>query len=250
MPPPGMPPPVAPVPGQLPPPVPPRAPDRSRLLVVGAVALVVIVAVATFVASRRTDSKAIADRDAADKAELSTSDIGGQWRLVSSERHAIGGRASVFIGQESCRAPNAVEISAEADRAYTTQQGAAIAVVGSSILVTPDTKSSASLFDDLRAVAQPCITGLLKKAGAGVSGFTVSVHEHDDLAVGDRAASFTGSAGVPGRGAAEVDALLFRTGRSVVLLLTVDTTGSIASKHFATWAQDVIVQLRAELPAR
>jgi len=55
---------------------------------------------------------------------------------------------------------------------------------------------------------------------------------------------------VPGAGAAEIDALVVKTGRSVVLLLALDTTGSVADRHFETWARAVIAHLGAQLATR
>ena len=248
----GLPPPVSAPPPLGATPSPPGV-DRGGLLVLLVVLALVVGAVGFFVVGTRTDPAAAKDREQATASLLTTADIGGQWRVVHEEKHALGGGTQTIIGGSSaCSAPkaHALDLQAWAVRDFSVQQGAVVAYLGSAVVVASDEAEAAIMFEDFKLVAQACVTSLMSEAGAGITGFTISMHETDELSVGDHSATFTGALGVPGAGAAGIDTLVVQSGRSLILLIDLDTTGTIASKHFVDWAKAIGDRLKRNLPAR
>jgi hypothetical protein len=73
---------------------------------------------------------------------------------------------------------------------------------------------------------------------------TIAVAPSEAPDLGDRAAAFHGSMGVAGgQVAADVDIVIVQQGRAVVLLLAIDTTGSLHGRRLTSLANTILMRL-------
>ncbi len=104
-------------------------------------------------------------------------------------------------------------------------------------------ESATPLVDAVTDTARGCVAAAMK-ANPQSASIAVSLEPSEAPSVGDRAAAFHGSMGIPGgQLAADVDIVVVQQGRAVVLLLTVDTTGSLHGRRITTMLNTLLIRL-------
>jgi hypothetical protein len=250
-PPPGYPPPAypPPPPGWYPGAPPPGRKRRAWPIVLGIVVPVVVLVAVGIVFLRSEDPHAVADRDEANKALLTNHDLGGTFAEVEHRTFARS-RAGLRVsgGLAECAPTDAVlekDGQAIVDSALQSRNGISAQVVAEEIIVMGSPESATPLVDSITSTARQCVAAAVEaganSAGGGVS---VSLVPSDAPILGDRAAAFQGSMGIGGgQLAASVEMVIIQQGRAVVLLLVVDTTGSLHGDRVVALATTTLMRL-------
>lgn len=196
---------------------------------------------------RSADPRAEADRDAADQALLTNRDLGGTFVEVEHRTFARSrGGLRVVGGLAECAPADSVlerDGQAVVDSALQSQIGISAQVVAEEIIVMGSPESATPMVDSITGTARSCVAAAME-AGSSGAGFAVSLTPSEAPDIGDRAAAFQGSVGIPGgQLTAEIDVVIVQQGRAVVLLLAVDTTGSLHGERLTTLANTILMRL-------
>lgn len=209
---------------------PPRKQRRAWIIVVSVVVPVLILAAIGLLFGRSTDPGAAQDRDAAEKALLTNSDLGGTFREVGHRTFARS-RAGMRVDEDIAEcgaADSAFEKDGQAvvDSVLQSQNGLAAQVLAEEVMVVGSADSATPVVDSMVGTLRSCVSaGLSKGAGRAVD-LQLSASPAPDL--GNRVAAFDGSASLNGV-TLSVDILIVQQGRAIVLLMGFDTTGSFSS---------------------
>lgn len=228
-------------------PVPSRRQRRVWPIVVGIVVPVLVLIGAGILFLRGADPHAVADRDQAEKALLTNHDLGGSFSEVEHRAFARArGGLRVTGGLAECSASNAVlekDGQAMVDSVLQSLNGVSNQVVGQEIIVMGSPESATPMVDVLTATARQCVSAGIE-AGANANGVSVSLSPSAAPILGDRAAAFEGSMGVAGgQLAARVELVIVQQGRAVLMLLVVDTTGSLHDERLVSLANTILMRL-------
>jgi hypothetical protein len=196
---------------------------------------------------RGADPHAVADRDAAEKALLTNADLGGTFSEVEHRSFARSrGGVRVQGGLAECApSDSALEHDGQAvvDSVLQARTGLSAQVVAEEIVVMGSPESATPLVDAITNTARSCVAAALQ-ANPQSSSIVVSLEPSEAPNVGDRASAFHGSMGIPGgQLAADVDIVVVQQGRAVVLLLTVDTTGSLHGSRITSMLNTMLIRL-------
>jgi hypothetical protein len=180
---------------------------------------------------RSADPHAVADRDEAEKALLTNHDLGGSFSEVEHRTFARArGGLRVVGGLAECAPTGKVmedDGQAAVESALRSVNGISAQVVAEEIIVMGSPESATPMVDAITSTARACVTAAVQ-AGSPGAGVAVSISPSEAPSIGDRSAAFHGSMSVPGgQLAAGVDIVIVQQGRAVVLLVVVDTTGSL-----------------------
>jgi hypothetical protein len=228
----------------------PGAPPPARKRRVGLIVVAIVVPVLALIGFgiaflRGADPHAVADRDAAAQALLTNHDLGGTFTEVEHRTFARSrGGLRVVGGLAECApSDNVLEDDGQAvvDSALQAQNGISVQVVVEEIIAMGSPASVTPLVDTMASTARACVSAAVRK-GAPTVAISIAPSGAPDL--GDRSLAFQGSMGVSGgQLAAEVNILIVQQGRAVVLLLSVDTTGSLQGERLATLANTTLMRL-------
>jgi len=215
--------------------------------VVGGVVLVLVLIVAGVGFARGTDPHAAADRDAAQSALVTNADLGGTFKEVEHRSFARSrGGVRVDGGFSECSSSDsALEADGQAvvDSILQAQTGLSAQVVAEEIIAMGSSDSATPLVDAITSSARGCVTAAVNANGEN-SGLSVALQPSEAPSVGDRASAFHGSMGIAnGRLAADVDLVVVQQGRAVVLLLVVDTTGSMHGARIEAMLNKTLIRL-------
>jgi hypothetical protein len=196
---------------------------------------------------RGADPHAVADRDAADKALLTNHDLGGTFAEVEHRTFARSrGGLRVVGGLAECApSDSALEHDGQAvvDSVMQSQSGINTRVVGEEIVAMGSADSATPLVDAITGSMTRCVSAAVQ-AGSPGRGVAISLSPSPAPNLGDRAAAFHGTMGVPGgQIAAEVDIVVVQQGRAIVLMLVVDTTGSLHGERLMAMTNAVLMRL-------
>lgn len=216
-------------------------------IVVGVVVPVLAIIAAAVLFVRGPDPHAVADRDAAEKALLTSADLGGTFSEVEHRSFARSrGGVRVEGGLSECApSDSALERDGQAvvDSVLQSRTGLSAQVVAEEVVVMGSPDSATPLVDAITNTARSCVTAAMKANPQGAS-IVLSLEPSEAPSVGDRASAFHGSMGVPGgQLAADVDIVVVQQGRAVVLLLTVDTTGSLHGSRITSMLNTLLIRL-------
>jgi hypothetical protein len=214
-------------------------------IVVGVVVPVLVLITVGIVFVRGADPHAEADRDAANQALLTNHDLGGAFSEVEHRAFARArGGLRVEGGFAECApSDNAVENDGQAvvDSVMQAQNGISAQVIAEEIIVMGSSDSATPLVDAMTATLRSCASAAMRDS---VPGAVISLSPSAAPDIGNRAAAFHGSMGIAGgQLAADIDVLVVQQGRAVVLLMTVDTTGSLHGARLASLANTVLMRL-------
>ena len=234
-------------------PVPRKRPRRAWLIVLCIVVPVLALAAIALVVARGVDPGAAKDRDAAEAALLTNADLGGTFSETAHRTFARSrGGLRVEGDLAECGASNgAFEKSGQAvvdpRAAGNGQPTRKLRIIDEAFLITPrgsyvrlelaleaseeimvvDSPSSATqIVDSIVDTAPVCVEAAVHK-NPDSAGVGVAMSPAAAPALGDRAAAFEGSLGGGGR-AAELDIVVVQQGRAILLIFTIDTTGSLS----------------------
>jgi hypothetical protein len=198
---------------------------------------------------RGTDPAAARDRDNADNAMLTNSDLGGAFTELEHATFARS-RGGVRIADNvaGCNSVNAqLEGDGQAfvESTLKAQTGAAFQILFQQIFVMGSPATATSLASVTTGAVQSCLIALFEKGGSA-GGLTVSVQPDDPPQLGSYATAFHGSMAVQGGVVAgDFDILLIQQGRAMVLVLAVDSTGSLHGTRLETLINTVLIRLSA-----
>jgi hypothetical protein len=226
------------------------APGRQRRvwpIVVGIVVPVLVLIAAGILFLRGADPHAEADRDAADKALLTNHDLGGTFSEVEHRTFARSrGGLRVVGGLAECAPADSVlerDGQAMVDSAMQSRNGISAQVVAEEIIVMGSPASATPMVDSITSTARSCVAAAMQ-AGASGAAIAISLVPSEAPDLGDRAAAFEGSVGIPGgQLTAAIDVLVVQQGRAVVLLLAIDTTGSLHGERLTALANTMLMRL-------
>jgi len=180
--------------------------------------------------ARGTDQEAARDRDAAEQALLVNGDLGGTFQEVAHRTFARSrGGLRVDDDVAECGAADSTfedNGRAVVDSVLQSRRGASMQVIVEEIVVVDSVQAAGPVFDAIAGTARTCVDAAMRKGAGGVSlAVSLSLNAPPDL--GDRASEFSGSAGANGV-TIPIDILTVQQGRAIVLLMTLDTTGSFS----------------------
>jgi len=243
----------SPPPAQYPPPPPgwysgvppPQRRRRAWPIVLAIVVPLLVLVVGGIGFLRGEDPEAAADRDAAEAALLTNSDLGGTFSEVDHRTFARSrGGLRVDGGLSECTpADNALENDGQAvvDTVLQAQNGLALQVIAEEIIAMGSPESATPVVDAIASTARSCLSAAVQKSAPDV---VISISPAAAPAIGDRALAFHGSMGVPGgQIAGDVSVLIVQQGRAVVLVLAVDTTGTLQGERMAELANKSLIRL-------
>ena len=212
-------------------PVPRKRPRRAWLIVLCIVVPVLALAAIALVVARGVDPGAAKDRDAAEAALLTNADLGGTFSETAHRTFARSrGGLRVEGDLAECGASNgAFEKSGQAvvDTVLTATNGITGGqVVSEEIMVVDSPSSATQIVDSIVDTAPVCVEAAVHK-NPDSAALGVALSPAAAPALGDRAAAFEGSLGGGGR-AAELDIVVVQQGRAILLIFTIDTTGSLS----------------------
>jgi hypothetical protein len=195
--------------------------------------------------ARGIDPEAAKDRDAAERALLVNSDLGGSFREVAHRTFARS-RGGIRVDgdiAECGAADSAFENDGRAvvDSVLQSQTGASLQLVTEEIMVVDAPQSATPVVDAIVGTARLCLDAAMRK-GAGGRPLSVSLSPSIPPDLGDRAAGFSGSAGANGAALA-LDVLIVQQGRAIVLIMTADTTGSFHGARLESAVRRVLSRL-------
>jgi hypothetical protein len=220
------------------------------------VAALVLVGGGWYAFSRQTDPAAAKDRDAAVASLLTSSDLHGVW-AKTAESSAARRRNGFSIKDQfggACSGGNSTIAQAgmaEASRLFFAHQGPVLQVAGVEVIVMRDAAAASQALDGIAGSARACVEAAVREASstADVS-FTLSIRPASTPKLGDKAAAYRGEVGVLGVLGVQLDMYVVQQGRSVVLLLALDTTGSLADRRFDDLAKTVIDRIDTQVQRR
>jgi len=201
------------------------------LIVVCIVVPVLLLAAIGLVVLRGVDPGAAKDRDAAEAALLTNGDLGGTFSEIAHRTFARSrGGLRVEGDLAECGASNgAFERSGQAvvDTVLTSTNAITGGqVVSEEIMVVDASPSATAIVDSIVDTARGCVEAALRQ-NPNTAALSVALSPAAAPTLGDRAAAFEGSLGGGGR-AAELEIVVVQQGRAIVLLFTIDTTGSLS----------------------
>ncbi len=204
---------------------------------------------------RSADPHAVADRDAADKALPTNADLGGTFqeiehRVFARSRAGLRVEGS-FSGCTSADNPLENAGQAPAEPLAVARTALAFQVVGVEVVAVGSPDSATPLVDTITRTANECLVGAVEAgAKSKAPGVTIAVDPAPAPPVGDRAAAFHGSMGVPGGAAAGVDILVVQQGRAVALFFAIDSTGSLHGDRLTQLVNTVLSRLAPRFGSR
>jgi hypothetical protein len=228
-------------------PQPPRRERRTWLIVVGVVVPVLALIGAGIVFLRSEDPHALADRDAAEKALLTNHDVGGTFTETDHRAFSRArGGLHVAGGLAGCTSTNrALERDGQAlvESVIQSRTVLAMEIVGLEIVAMSSPASAATFVDTIASTVRECVVATVE-SGARAGGVSISVEPASVPDIGDRVAAFHGSMGVRGSQiAGDVDILVVQKGRAAVLVIAVDTTGSLHGPRLTSLVNKVLIRL-------
>ena len=242
-----------PPPGQYPPPPPgwypgappPRRQRRVGLIIVSIVVPVLLLIGIGIVFARSTDPAAARDRDAAEQALLVNTDLGGTFHEVL-HRAAARSRGGLHVEQdvsECSAAGDAFENHGQAvvDSILQSQSGVSAQMVAEEVAVVDSAAAATPVMDSIVGTARACVNAAMRK-GAGSVNIAVELAPSPAPSLGDRAAAFTGTAGARGVALA-LSIVVVQQGRAIVLLMTLDSTGSLSGQRVDSLTQKLLTRL-------
>src|SRR4029077_12461986 len=123
------------------------------------------------------------------------------------------------------------------------QTGLSLQIIFEQIFVMGSPSTASDLTTTTSASIDSCFVALFEKGGSS-GGLTVSVQPDADPPLGNHAIAFHGSMAVPaGPVPGDFDIVVVQQGRAVVLMLAVDTTGSLHGTRLETLITSSLVKL-------
>ena len=195
--------------------------------------------------ARGTDPGAGKDRDAAERALLVNTDLGGSFREVL-HRAAARSRAGLHVEEdvsECSAAGDAFENHGQAvvDSILQSQSGHSAQMVAEEVAVVDSPTAATPVMDSIVGTARLCVDAAMRKGAGGVA-IHVDLAPSPAPALGDRAAAFAGTAGANGV-ALSLSIVVVQQGRAIVLLMTLDSTGSLAGPRVEPLMQKLLTRL-------
>jgi hypothetical protein len=203
------------------------------------VAIVVVAVIALIIAGivflGQTDPDAAADRSAAEKALVSNANLGGGFKEVARDSFARS-RGGLHVEGDFAECGTAGSTLDEHGRAgayvvYAAQNNIALRVAASEVLIMDSDAAAADVVDAIGGSARDCVAGPLEEGASSSSQlqFVVSIQPTAAPTIGDKAAAFTGAAGIKGGAPidASVDFVVAHKGRVVAAFVVIDTTGGM-----------------------
>ena len=246
-PPPGAPPPPGWYPG-----LPQARPKRRGWLIALCIVLpLVLLGAIGFMYERGTDPAAASDRDAANAALLTNSDLGGTFKEVQ-HRTVARSRGGLRVEDEvaECGAADSeFEKHGEAvvDSILQSQNGISVQVIAEEVDVVDSADAATPVLDAVVGTARTCVDAALRK-GAGSVALDVQLLPSPAPTLGDRAGAFHGSVGA-GRAALAINILVVQQGRAIVLLMAFDTTGSLQGPRLESMMHTLLTRLEPRFGA-
>jgi len=218
-----------PPPGWYPGAPPPRPKRRTWLIVVSIVVPVLLLIGVGLVMARGTDPAAAKDRDAANTALLTNSDLGGTFH-ETAHRSFARSRAGIRVEDaiaECGAADNVFEKDGQAvvDSILQSQNGVSAQVIAEEVLIVGSPPSATPVLDAIVGTLRSCVRAGLAKSQSTV-GIQLQLSPSPAPDIGDRAAAFAGSAGFGG-GSAAIGILIVQQGRAIAFLMAFDSTGNL-----------------------
>ena len=183
------------------------------------------------VVARGTDPGAAHDRDAAEKALLTNSELGGTFHETAHRafaRSRSGIRVEDAVAE--CASADAVfEKNGQAvvDSILQSQSGGSAQAVIEEVMIVKSAADATPVMDAIVGTARSCAAAALHQAAG--SSITLQLTPTTAPELGDRAYAFAGTAG-NGVAAAAYDVLIVQQGRAIVLVSAFDTTGSFGQR--------------------
>ena len=192
--------------------------------------VLVLIGIALVVA-RGTDPGAAHDRDAAEKALLTNTDLGGTFHETAHRafaRSRSGIRVEDAVAE--CASADAVfEKNGQAvvDSILQSQSGRSVQAVIEEVMIVKSAADATPVTDAIVGTARSCAAAALRRAAG--SGVTLQLAPATPVELGDRAYAFDGTAG-NGVAAAAYSVLIVQQGRAIVLVSVFDTTGTFSQR--------------------
>ena len=179
--------------------------------------------------ARGTDPAAAKDRDAANTALLTNSDLGGTFH-ETAHRSFARSRAGIRVEDaiaECGAADNVFEKDGQAvvDSILQSQNGVSAQVIAEEVLIVGSPPSATPVLDAIVGTLRSCVRAGLAKSQSTV-GIQLQLSPSPAPDIGDRAAAFAGSAGFGG-GSAAIGILIVQQGRAIAFLMAFDSTGNL-----------------------
>jgi hypothetical protein len=199
---------------------------------------------------RGVDPAAAKDRDAAEAALLTNADLGGAFTQIQKGSFARSrGGLRVNGDLAGCRAANNVledDGQAFAESTLQSRNGAAVQVVYQQVLALGSPSSATRLSATVTDAVDSCLVAAFEKGGSA-AGLSVAIAPDESSApLGDTANLFHGSMSAQGGlVTGDVDILVVQQGRAVLIVLAVDTTGSLHGTRLETLVETVLVRMTA-----
>ena len=243
---------LPPPPGAPPPPgwyptAPTRRSGRRGWIIAACIVVpLVLLGVGGFLFARSTDPAAARDRDAAENALLTNSDLGGTFHEVL-HRAVARTRGGIRVDEdvnECAAAGDAFENHGVAvvDSLLQSQSGLSMQLVAEEVAVVETPDAATPVLDSIVGTTRECVQAAMQKGAGGVN-IAVSLSAAPAPSLGDRAARFEGTAGAGAVGLS-IDIVVVQQGRAIVMVMTVDTTGSLGGRSIESMTQTLLSRLQ------